>query len=159
MSRINDGDTVLLLKQFKVMRLFLLFGFFFFHFCPVNAQGKMVNLKVGDSLTFGKCANKPHGFVSVDLMIRTRWQSPAKPYNKVTGEGFYESYFTGSDFSPKRMPCHYEGLKVRIVSIHQFPKDDKSGMRTVFFAQTGKNENELFWIEIEIAATNGELVF
>ena len=120
-----------------------------------QAQNRQIELKVGDSLSLGSCLDSSE-FKYIDILIKTRWPDPNAIYNEVTGEGFYDWFFTG-DIDSRRLPCGFEGTKFRVASFHTYRNDDGT-KRTVVFGQL-INKDTVLWIEIEKAIQSKEVIY
>lgn len=118
----------------------------------VSAQ---TDVKIGDSLTLGKCSNAKFGFLHIDKVVKTRWVDRGLTYDSTTGDGFYHYFFNEGDVDSKRLPCEYEGRKFRIASMSYHKKDD-GGKRLVIIGQID-DERTVLWIEVDAAIKAKEL--
>lgn len=138
-------------KQILLNSLILFFLSIAFN---VKAQTKEIQLTVGDSLTLGPCTGENFQYANIDILVKTRFPNPDATYNKETGEGFYNWYFTG-DIDSKRLNCTYQKMKFRIAAIHTYPNENGS-TRTVVLGQF-INEATVLWVEINDAIKTGEV--
>lgn len=113
------------------------------------------DVKVGDSLTLGKCTSAEFGFLHIDKVVKTRWVDRGLTYDSTTGDGFYFYFFNEGDVDSKRLPCEYEGRKFRIASMSYHKKDDGS-KRLVIIGQID-DERTVLWIEVDAAIKAKEL--
>lgn len=113
------------------------------------------DVKVGDSLTLGKCSSAEFGFLHIDKVVKTRWVDRGLTYDSVTGEGFYNYFFNEGDVDSRRLPCEYAGRKFRIASMSYHKKDD-GGKRLVIIGQID-DKRTVLWIEVDAAIKAKEL--
>ncbi len=128
----------------------VLFWLVFPHFSSAQTD-----IKVGDSLTIGKCSSAEFGFLNIDKVVKTRWVDRGLTYDTATGDGFYFYFFNEGDVDSRRLPCDYEGKKFRIASMDYYKKEG-GGKRLVMLGQID-NERTVLWIEVDEAIKTKEL--
>lgn len=115
------------------------------------------DILAGDSITIVKPANgNTKEFEGLELYTKTRFQAVPLTWDSVTGEGFYEYYYTVGDFDAKALPADYSNSRVRIISIKSF-RDKENNLLTVFFCE-GRKPNEIIWVYVEKAFFAGEII-
>ncbi|HYG17092.1 MAG TPA: hypothetical protein VEC12_15145 [Bacteroidia bacterium] len=122
------------------------------------AQGRSVDITVGDSILLQKCSDSVNGFLGIDMVTKTRWIDRGLTYDSITGEGFYYYFFNEGDFDSHRLPCEYSGKKFRVVGIQQIKKDT-GDFRTILFGRINDNPLTVLWVEVDQAIALKELVF
>lgn len=114
-----------------------------------------MEMEVGDTLIFGKCEGD--NFQYIDLYRKTRVEETDLTYDSITGEGFYEYFFSKGDFDVHRLPADYSGRKCVISAVNVVTQKDGS-QRLVIFA-TVKKDEEVVWIEAEKAFGTEEVTW
>jgi hypothetical protein len=130
---------------------FVLIGFMLMAFLAKAQIQK--ELTIGDTLYFNNCSG--NNYLYIDLYLKTRWEDTTLTYDKNTGTGFYEYFFSKGDFDVARMPCSYKGSFAVISAAQQVPKQDGT-TRLVVLAIIEKDKR-VAWLEIEQAFENDEL--
>lgn len=125
-----------------------------FVFTPLISQAQ-TDVKIGDSLTLGKCSSIEFGFLHIDKVIKTRWVDRGLTYDSATGDGFYFYFFNEGDVDSRRLPCEYTGRKFRVASMSYHKKDD-GHKRLVILGQID-DERTVLWIEVDEAIKAKEL--
>jgi hypothetical protein len=111
------------------------------------------DLTIGDTLYFNACNGDNYQYI--DLYVKTRWEDTTLTYNKNTGDGFYEYFFSKGDFDVARMPCSYKGNFAVISAAQEVPRNDGTS-RLVVLAILEKDKR-VAWLEIEQAFEFNEL--
>lgn len=121
------------------------------------AQGRPVDITVGDSILLQQCSDSVNGFLSIDMVTKTRWIDRGLTYDSITGEGFYYYFFNEGDFDTRRLPCEYSGKKFKVVGIQQIKKGT-GGFSTILFGRIDDNPLTALWVEVDQAIALKELV-
>jgi hypothetical protein len=120
-------------------------------YAETNDSTRMV--QANDSVFIGLCPAK--GFKYIQYYRKTRFPPSNATYDKPTGDGFYEFFFTDGDFDVKILPCEYAGKKFRIIGLRTL-MDKKTGAdRHVMFLDLGPET--VAWIELDGAVSEMEI--
>lgn len=114
-----------------------------------------VELTIGDTLIFGDCKGDNYSYI--DLYTKTRFEETDLTYDSLSGEGFYDYFFSTGDFDIRRLPCNFAQTKCIITAVNTFT-DDKGNQRMVIFATIVAGE-KVAWIEAEPAFEAGEVLW
>jgi hypothetical protein len=112
------------------------------------------DILAGDSIFILSPANGKE-FNSIELYTKSRFVDVPLKWDTLTGEGFYEYYFTVGDFDAKPLPVDYSNTWVKIISIKSF-RDRENNLVSVFFCK-GKEEHQVLWLMFEKAVLSGEV--
>jgi hypothetical protein len=115
-------------------------------------------LTVGDSITLQPCSNAEYGYLSIDIVVKTRWVDRGLSYDTITGAGFYYYFFNEGDFDSKRLPCDYKGQKFRIAGF-QTIKNEEGTDRLIVFGQINNDPKTALWVDMEQAIALKEVSF
>lgn len=119
---------------------------------PVKRQRG--DILAGDSILILAPADGKE-FTSIELYTKSRFVDVPLKWDSVTGEGFYEYYFTVGDFDAKPLSLDYSNTYVKIISIKSF-RDKENNLVSVFFCR-GKKEHQVLWLMFEKAVLSGEV--
>lgn len=112
------------------------------------------DILAGDSILILQPANGKE-FSSIELYTKSRFVDVPLKWDSITGEGFYEYYFTVGDFDAKPLTAEYSNTWVKIISIKSF-RDRENNLVSVFFCK-GKGEHQVLWLMFEKAVMSGEV--
>jgi hypothetical protein len=117
------------------------------------AQAEEAEIKIGDTLYFGKC--EAESFQYIDLYVKTRFEKDSISYDSLNEWAFYNRFFGTGDFDVSRLPCSYSG-KYGIVKHIMSIEDAEGEWHTIVLAMIVDGKSVAYIIES--AFIEGEII-
>ena len=146
------------------MRLWLCLVVFFSVSTAQAQSDEQVEVEIGcgDTAILGASSQGPGSeFLHIDAIRKTRWPDTPIPYDTITGQGLYASFFGSGDFNLAKLPGSYAGKALLILGVDEvsvkseIPNSPSRWVKVVFLQ--ADIPNTVFWVDFEQAVQTGEL--